>query len=111
MARWAVITVTKISLFWRIIVGIKKALIKPFHVYGFIKTGNADLAFAALSQICDESVSYWRVPDHYHAQISQDAILLGRSADKIEANAFMLFLQSPEAQNIINNSGYEIAPS
>lgn len=81
------------------------------HVYGFTRTGNADLAFAALSQVQDTKDNYWRVPEEYHAPIHQDGVLLKRGAETASAKAFMVFLQSAEARTIIEMSGYEVVAS
>lgn len=81
------------------------------QTYAFIATGNADLGFVALSQIrhpgSAPSGRHDLVPDDWHDPIRQDAVLLERSRDNGAARAFMDFLASPEARNIIATHGYE----
>jgi len=81
--------------------------------FSLIKTGNADMGFAALSQIKalgeDLSGSYWIVPQELYARIAQDAVLLKRGVDKSGARAFLKFLKSGMARDIIENAGYELS--
>lgn len=81
------------------------------QTYAFIATGNADLGFVALSQIRQPgSASAGRhdlVPDDWHDPIRQNAVLLVGGRDNEAARAFMDFLASPEARDIIAAHGYE----
>jgi len=65
----------------------------------------------ALSQMKKTSDIFWRVPENYYAQILQDGILLSRSKDNKSARAFLNYLRSSAAHNIIINSGYQVGPS
>jgi len=75
--------------------------------YGFVKTGNADLGFAALSQMKGGDI-YWRVPKDYYRPIRQDAVLLIRGEENEAAKAFMVFLQNSNSRELIKSSGYEL---
>jgi len=75
--------------------------------YGFVKTGNADLGFAALSQMKEGDI-YWRVPKDYYRPIRQDAVLLIRGEENEAAKAFMVFLQNSNSRELIKSSGYEL---
>jgi len=78
------------------------------QAYGFVKTGNADLAFVALSQVQGTKKSYWRIPQSFYTPIMQDAILLRPGLTNKVAHDFLSFLSSDEARKIIIKSGYEV---
>ena len=79
------------------------------QAFQFVRSGNAELGFVALSQIANperqpETGSRWLVPEHLHAPISQQAILL---ADTAAARSFLEFIKSSEARSIIRSHGYQ----
>ena len=77
------------------------------QAYQFVKSGNADLGFVALSQVARHSEgSRWIVPEDMHAPISQDAVLLRRGAGNVAGEAFLMFLAAPEAEAILERYGY-----
>ena len=82
------------------------------QAFAFIKTGNAEFGFVALSQILslteDEQGAYWVPPENMYVPIRQDVILLGRGADNKAAAAFLGFLASEEARDIIAAAGYSV---
>lgn len=83
------------------------------QTYQFVSSGNADLGFIALSQLLGINKanninrgSYWLLPDKMHRPIKQDVVLL-RSAEKsLGAKAFLDFIHTDKAQNIIAQYGY-----
>lgn len=76
----------------------------------FVATGNAEVGFVALSQVVKvEGGSRWEVPAELHAPILQDAVLLETGADNEAARAFVDFLRSPEALEVIRAYGYGVA--
>ena len=83
------------------------------QTYQFVSSGNADLGFIALSQLLGINKanninrgSYWLLPDSMHRPIKQDVVLL-RSAEKsLGAKAFLDFIHTDKAQNIIAQYGY-----
>ncbi len=79
------------------------------QAYQFVKSGNAELGFVALSQIKQPnqpiSGSYWEVPADLYQPIKQQAVLL---SDNRVAKAFMEFVQSDEAKAIIQGFGYQV---
>jgi molybdate transport system substrate-binding protein len=78
------------------------------QTYQFVKTGNAELGFLALSQIIgEEKGARWIVPANLHTPIAQDAVLLQKGAENEAAQAFLRFLKGPEAQDIKKSFGYE----
>lgn len=81
------------------------------QAFALAATGNADLAFIAIAQLDHPRApagSAWRVPSNLHAPIRQDAVLLTRARDNPAAQAFMEFLQSQDARDIISAAGYGI---
>lgn len=77
------------------------------QTYQFVVTGNAQLGFAALSQIVGEdSYSKWVVPSDLYTPIKQDAVLLKTGADSEAAKAFIEFLKGDKAKAIIEKYGY-----
>jgi molybdate transport system substrate-binding protein len=82
------------------------------QAYQFALTGNAQLAFVALSQVMADGRiargSAWVVPASLHAPIRQDAVLLPPGRDKPAAGALLAFLRSDAARAIIRGHGYEI---
>ena len=79
------------------------------QTYQFVSTGNAQLGFVALSQVmAKQSGSWWQIPQDYYTPIRQDAVLLKSAADNKAAKALLDFLRSPEAKQIIEQSGYGV---
>lgn len=100
-------------------IGLYKTL-KPKLVEGqniaqafqFVKTGNAEIGFVALSQVIHEkNGSYWDVPQDYYHPIRQDAVLLKKGENNEAARAFLAFLKSLHAHEIIRQYGYTLSPS
>lgn len=83
------------------------------QTFQFVATGNAKTGFVALAQLRDDhdGGARWEVPDTYHAPIAQQAILLERGRDNEAARAWLEFLSSREAQDIIRQYGYDIPQS
>jgi molybdate transport system substrate-binding protein len=78
------------------------------QTFQFVKSGNATMGFVAYSQIKhpNEPVegSVWDIPQTLYSPIEQQAILLKDSA---AARAFLAFVQSEEALDIIHSYGYD----
>jgi len=73
----------------------------------FVRSGNAKLGFVAYSQIAQHSKgSYWDIPDSLYSPIVQQAVLL---KEKPAAVAFIDFMHSKEAQELLLKNGYSIA--
>ena len=82
------------------------------QTFQFVETGNAELGFIALAQLArNGDGSRWVVPEDLHDPIRQDAVLLKAGEDNEAAQAFLEFLQGPEAAAIIEKSGYGIDAS
>ncbi|HEY8887025.1 MAG TPA: molybdate ABC transporter substrate-binding protein [Gallionella sp.] len=82
------------------------------QTYQFAATGNAELAFVALSQVMRDGKvsagSWWRVPAQMYKPIRQSAVLLSGAKDKAAAQAFLAFLKSEKAAAVIRSYGYEL---
>lgn len=80
------------------------------QTYDFVATGNAELGFVAWSQVQQDGQlkegSVWQVPEELYQAIQQDAVLLNKGKDNSAAQAFLEFLQTPEAQKLITDAGY-----
>ena len=81
------------------------------QAFAFVRTGNAELGFVALSQILSMSEAsrgaYWTPPQELYDPVRQDAVLLARGRDNSTAIAFIEFLKSDEAAAIIESHGYQ----
>ncbi|MCF6215883.1 MAG: molybdate ABC transporter substrate-binding protein [Emcibacter sp.] len=97
--------------------GLKEILSPKFvrgeniaQTYQFVATGNADLGFVSLSQITEKGKlragSVWMIPQELHSPIQQDAILLKSAMNNQAAIAFMHYLKSGSARDIIRDFGY-----
>ncbi|MBW8640718.1 molybdate ABC transporter substrate-binding protein [Hoeflea sp. WL0058] len=79
------------------------------QAYQFVKTGNAELGFVALSQIADNTDgSRWVVSDDLYDPIRQDAVLLKTGQGNPAAEAFLSFLKGAAAVALIEKFGYGV---
>lgn len=82
------------------------------QTYNFAFTGNAEIAFVAMSQVLEggrlKSGSVWVVPQHLYAPIRQDAVLLKSGATNEAALALMQLLKSPDVKSLIRSHGYDL---
>jgi molybdate transport system substrate-binding protein len=80
------------------------------QAYQFAATGNAELAFIALSQFTKDGKvtegSWWIVPSELYNPIKQSAVQLSSAKDKVAAQAFLAYLKSEKALAIIRSFGY-----
>jgi molybdate transport system substrate-binding protein len=82
------------------------------QTYQFAATGNADLAFVALSQVYKDGKvaegSSWLVPADKYTAIKQSAVQLKAAKDPVAAKAFLTFLKTKKSADIIRSFGYEM---
>lgn len=82
------------------------------QTFGFVKTGNADVGFVAMSQVLLggrlKEGSMWVVPPALHDTIRQDAVMLKKGADNEAAKALFKLLQSPNIKELIRSYGYGV---
>ncbi len=78
------------------------------QAFQFVDSGNAELGFVAYSQVLlrRQSVkgSFWLIPQSMYSPIEQQAVLL---EDNEAARAFLAFLKSRRALQIVAEYGYE----
>ena len=68
--------------------------------------------FLALSQVArSPDGSRWLVPEHLHAPIRQQAVLLEAGRDNPAAARFLDFLGSAVAREILRRHGYRTEPA
>lgn len=82
------------------------------QAYQFAATGNAELAFVALSQVMVDGRiaqgSAWVVPAQLHQPILQDAVLLRAGQGRPAAEAWLQYLRGDKARGVIGRYGYEL---
>jgi len=82
------------------------------HAFQYVATGNAPIGFIALSQIVDpqspiyQKGQYWVVPQADYKPIKQGALVLKRGEKNTAVKAFMEYIRSSEALEIIHAYGY-----
>ncbi|MEO1019176.1 MAG: molybdate ABC transporter substrate-binding protein [Pseudomonadota bacterium] len=80
------------------------------QAFAFVSTGNADLGFVSIAQVLalpeEARGSAWLIPRQFYAPIAQDAVLLNHGKDNRAAQAFLTYLKSDAARQIIRRSGY-----
>ncbi|MCN4144928.1 MAG: molybdate ABC transporter substrate-binding protein [Thiohalomonas sp.] len=92
--------------------GLRKRMVRGENIgqaYQFVKSGNAQLGFVALSHIKrpDKPIegSFWLVPESLYDPIEQQAVLL---KDNDTARDFLDFVKNDETQTIIKGFGYGV---
>ncbi len=82
------------------------------QAHSMAATGNAQLGFVALSAVLSPRAptqgSRWDVPQELFQPIRQDAVLLKAGAENESARAFLDFLKSVQAREIIKRYGYGV---
>ncbi|MDE2659763.1 MAG: molybdate ABC transporter substrate-binding protein [Acidobacteriota bacterium] len=82
------------------------------QAHQFVRTGNAELGFLALSQVVRSTEgSRWLVPEHLHAPIRQQAVLLEAGRENSAAARFLEFLGSVAAREVLRRHGYRTEPA
>lgn len=82
------------------------------QAYNFVKTGNADIGFVAMSQVLAggrlKEGSMWVIPQTHYDTIRQDAVVLKRGQHNEAALALVRLLQSPNIKDLIRSYGYDL---
>lgn len=82
------------------------------QTFNFVKTGNADVGFVAMSQVLEggqlKEGSMWVIPQTHYDAIRQDAVLLKRGANNEAAKELFKLLQSPNIKDLIRSYGYDL---
>ncbi|HZR46670.1 MAG TPA: molybdate ABC transporter substrate-binding protein [Candidatus Manganitrophaceae bacterium] len=76
----------------------------------FVESGAAELGIIplslALAPTLKERGRYWEVPETAHQPLEQAAVILKQAKNPGGARAFLLFLQEPEAREMMNKYGF-----
>ncbi|MCA8879344.1 MAG: molybdate ABC transporter substrate-binding protein [Rhodobacteraceae bacterium] len=80
------------------------------QTFQFVATGNAEIGFVAGAQLGERGGSAWIVDPSLYDPIRQDAVLLTHGADNPAAVAFLEFLKTPKAREIVESYGYAVEP-
>lgn len=79
------------------------------QTFQFVKSGNAELGFVALSQLKSNAGqipgSFWLVPQSLYPPIEQQALIL---RDSFAVRQFIRFIQSHEMLGLIRSHGYTV---
>jgi len=82
------------------------------QTFQYVSNGNVQQGIISLSQVTNDgkitSGSAWIIPDTLYQPIQQDAVLLNKGMDNPAARAFLAYLKSPAALQIIRSFGYEV---
>jgi molybdate transport system substrate-binding protein len=80
------------------------------QTYQYVKSGNAELGFVALSQVISDgkiaSGSAWVVPRKLYKPIRQNAVLLTPGEGNAAAQAWLAYLKGEKARAVIKAFGY-----
>jgi molybdate transport system substrate-binding protein len=76
----------------------------------FVESGNADAGIVALSHALapamNERGRYWELPADTYPELEQGAAIVSHSAHKKEAAAFLAYLKSPAALDVLKRYGF-----
>ncbi len=104
-------TLTRLTM-WNSIQGKLSKGENVTQTYQLAATEQADLAFIALSQVMRDGKitegSWWLLPSEMHKPIRQSAVLLTGAKDPVAAKAFLVFLKSEKAREVMRGFGYEL---
>lgn len=83
------------------------------QAHQFVASGNAPMGLVALSQVQRPGRaiegSAWVVPQEWHKPLRQDLVLLKRAQGSAAAQAWVRFMQGPQARAILRDYGYGFA--
>jgi molybdate transport system substrate-binding protein len=76
----------------------------------FVESGNAQAGFVALAHAAAPAMQgkgkYWVVPAEAHPQLDQGVVLISRSVHKKDAEAFLEFVKTEEAADLLRRYGF-----
>jgi len=85
------------------------------HAFQYVVTQNAEIGFVAMSQVVDpqspvyQKGQYWVVPQADYKPINQGAVITKRGENNAAVQAFMKFIKTPKAIEIIKKFGYNVS--
>lgn len=84
------------------------------HAFQYVATKNAEIGFVAKSQVVDPASpaynngEYWELPQSDYKPINQAAVITKHGENNQAAKAFMQYMKSPKAIEIIQGYGYNL---
>lgn len=79
------------------------------QAYAMVSTGSANIGLVAKSYFPNESTHVWNISNELFQPIKQDMILLKRGETNAAAIAFISYMRTKTAKNIIEQNGYSCA--
>jgi molybdate transport system substrate-binding protein len=78
----------------------------------FAESGNAQAGFVALAHALSPAVKsmgkFWVVPADYYPTLEQGVVILSRSQHKKEATAFLQYLKTRDASDVLRKYGFTL---
>lgn len=82
------------------------------QAYQFVHTKNAQAGFVASSTLLQnkeiEAACVWTIPGDMYSAINQKMVVLNKAKDKPAAHAFLKYMRSARAKEIIKSAGYDV---
>ena len=82
------------------------------QAHSMVASGAAEVGFVALSAVqslrAPAGGSHWEVPQSMYTPLQQDAVLLNPGRNSVAARAWLAFLQTPSARQLIQSYGYGV---
>lgn len=82
------------------------------QVYQFTASGNVDAGFVALAMIKNAQPALpgkvWLIPEGQHQPVRQDLIVVNRGMDRAAVNAFLAYLETSNATQLVEQAGYTL---
>lgn len=81
------------------------------QTFGFVWTGGVDIGLVALSSARQKDLpaaELWIVPSEWHRRLAQQAVRPAASRSPEAAEAFLEFLRSARAREIVEAAGYDV---
>ncbi|HTW58600.1 MAG TPA: molybdate ABC transporter substrate-binding protein [Terriglobales bacterium] len=80
----------------------------------FVESGNAQAGFVALAHAASPAMEgkgkYWVIPAEAYPALAQGAVVLTHSRHKKEAAAFLQYMKSKEATDVLRKYGFTLPP-
>jgi molybdate transport system substrate-binding protein len=78
----------------------------------FAESGNAQAGFVALAHAMSPAIKntgkFWVVPADYYPPLEQGVVIIARSQHKKEAEAFLDYLKTKEAADVLRKYGFTL---
>jgi len=81
----------------------------------FVESGGAQAGFVALAHAVAPAMQgkgkYWEVPTDFYPPLAQGAVVLSHSHHQKEAAAFLAYIKTKEASDLLRKYGFTLPPS